>query len=238
MKIYLQVLALALLLPLGAAHAANASTADEVLQRHIEALGGHDKLARIQTRVMEAKISVGWFSAKMKSRLIRPNIYEAEATILGQGGGSGYDGTTGWVRKGSKISVAPDKELKRMLRGNSLDWDRKFKQFYPTRRLLPDETVDGKGVKAVELIADNGDREIWRFDTATGLLKQLETTKQDEENPEPVKIISNVSDYREVGGILVAHKIAGLEGKREFSMELLSVVFNQPVAPIRFPGTK
>lgn len=223
---------------MGPAIAAAPASADEVLKTYVDAIGGSEKLAHIQTRVMEAKISLGWLSLKLKSRLIRPNRFEDEASILGQGGGSGYDGTTGWTRKGSTVTVVQGKELKRMLRGHSLDWDRQFSHWYPTRRLLPDAEIDGVKVHVVEMIADTGDREIWRFDAATGLLKQLEGSKQDEKdkNAAPVKVVSNISDYRRVDGILLAFRITGTEGKKDFSMEVLSVVHNQALDPVKFPA--
>lgn len=216
--------------------AAAPASADEVLKAYVDAVGGSERLAQIRNRAMEAKVSIGWLSLTLKSRLIRPNLYVEEASILGQGGGSGYDGTTGWKRKGGDITVVQGKDLKRLLRGHSLDWDQHLTRWYPTRRLLPDAEVGDRKVRVVEMIADTGDREIWRFDAVTGLLLQLEGSQQ--ENPEEpaVTVISNISDYRRIDGILLAFKVSGTQGKKEFSMTLQSVVHNQPVEPVRFPA--
>jgi len=238
MNALLRSCTLALLLLATAAGAAPPANADEVLDRYIEALGGHERLGRIQSRVMESKISLGWLSLGLTSRILHPNRFEEQASILGQGGGSGYDGKTGWTRRGGKITVVQGKELTRMLRGHSLDWYRHFAQWYPTRRLLPDTQVDGVKLHVVEMISDMGDRQVWRFDADTGLLRQMEGSQQEDPKKPPVTVISNVGDYREVDGILLAFKVTGTEGSRKFSLTVESVQHNLPQEPIRFPGEK
>jgi hypothetical protein len=238
MKALLRACALALLLAAAPAGAAAPANADEVLKRYVDAMGGHEKLARIQSRRMEAKLSMGWISATLKSRIIHPNRFEEEASMLGMGMSSGYDGTTGWTRKGGKATVVQGKELTRMLRGHSLDWYRHFAAWYPTRKLLPDAQVDGVKVHVVEMVSDLGDRQVWRFDAATGLLKQMEATKQEDPKEPPVQVISTVADYREVDGILLAFKVTGTEGSKKFSLTVQSVQHNGPQEPIRFPAEK
>ena len=238
MKALLRSCIAALVLLSGTAGAAAPTTADQVVERHFAAIGGSENLARIQSRVMEAKISVGWISLRLKSRLQRPNHWEEEATILGQGGGSGYDGKTAWTRKGSKITVVQGKEFKRLLRGHSLDLDRHYKEWYPSRRLLPDAMVDSVKVNVLEMTAETGEREIWRFDASTGLLKQVEGDKLDTADTPPPRVISNVSDYRRIDGILLAHSVTGTEGSKKFSMTLESVQHNLPAVVIRFPGVE
>lgn len=212
--------------------------ADEVLQRYVDAVGGSEKLKAIRSRTMEARISMGWLSAKLKSRIVYPNRYVEEASIFGQDVESGYDGTTGWTRKGSKLRVVTDKALQRLLRGHSLDWDQQMPQWYPVRRLLPDEQLDGTTLHVVELTADTGEREIWRFDAATGLLRQFVGNKFDEDDPDkpPVPVTTTIDEYREVDGIRLAHKLTSVEGSTKVTMTVESVKHNQPQAPIQFPG--
>ncbi|HSW11263.1 MAG TPA: hypothetical protein VLI06_00395 [Solimonas sp.] len=239
MKTLLHLCGCALLAFAGIATAAPATTADQILDRYIAACGGSENLSRIRNRVMEAKISSGILSLKVKTQLVWPNLWDEQGSLLGIAAGSGHDGSTAWTIKGSDITVVQGKEFRRLLRGHSLDWHKQIRQWYPTRRLLPDAVVDGSKVQVLEMIADTGDREVWRFDAATGLLRQLESIKQEDDPDEPpVMIISNLGDYRQVDGVTLAFRITGTEGRKKFSLDMLSLVNNGKVEAPRFPAKK
>lgn len=232
----IRIFALSILLLALQVHAAAPSTADEVLQRYIAAVGGSERLGSIQSRTMETKMSVGWLSTKVSSRSLYPNHFEQEASFLGKRFGSGYDGTTGWKRDGSKVTEVSGKELKRLLREHSLDWDRQLTQWYPIRNRLPDAQLDGTTLHVVEMMTDTEEREIWRFDAETGLLKQLERSVQDDPAKPAVLVVSTVDEYREVDGIRLPFKISGVGDSKTFTMTVESVQHNQPQAPIRAPS--
>jgi len=208
--------------------------ADRVLAAYIEAVGGPAALASIQSRTMESTLSSGLLRMKLKSRLQRPDRFEDESSLLGFTAGAGYDGTRGWTRKGSKIEPVQGVELSRALRGHTLDWSRQYKSFYPVRRRLPDAEVEGVKVQVVELTASTGEKEIWRFDAATGLLKQLEGLKFEKDKP-PVPVLSTLGDYRLVDGLRLPFRMTGSDGSREFTVVVTSLVHNQPGAPIVYP---
>ncbi len=223
------------LLSTGSAFAEDESAAaDAVLRTYIEACGGRENLERIQNRVTESKLSMGWISAGVKSTLVRPDRFIDEAKLLGMASGSGYDGTTGWTREGSKLTPVNGAELTRLLRGHSLDWYSQYPNWYPVRRRLPDAMLDGTTVHVVELTAATGEKEIWRFDARTGLLSQIEGFKF-EKDKEPVKIISTLGDYKKVDGVALPHSVEATDGKRTFSAVVESLQHNQSIPEIRFP---
>lgn len=208
--------------------------ADAVIAAYVKATGGAEALAKIQNRVTETKISMGWLSAHAKSVLVRPDRFEDSASMIGLSTGSGYDGAAGWKRKGSKVEALAGPELVRLQRGHLLDLGNALPTFYPVRTQLPDAEVDGTKVHVLEMTTSTGEKEIWRFDAATGLLKQLEGFNF-EKGKEPVKVVSTLSDYRRVDGVMVPWRIVASDGKREMTMEVESLLQNQAVAPIVAP---
>lgn len=235
----LRSLAATLLLALACTSAARAAdvalTADAVLARYIDAVGGSAKMAAVQSRISESTLSMGILSMHLKSVMVRPDRFQDSGSMLGIKAGSGYDGTTGWTSKGSKVEVAQGDDLIRLVRGHSLSPDKMVPVWYPQRRLLPDATVDGTATHVVEMTAVNGDKETWRFDAATGLLLQVENFKF-EKGKEPVKMVTTISDYRTVDGVRLPFKAVGTDGKKTFTMTVDSLVQNQPTDPIKFPG--
>ncbi|MES2684245.1 MAG: hypothetical protein V4650_12065 [Pseudomonadota bacterium] len=209
--------------------------ADRILKTYVEAVGGSGALARIQSRQFKTTLSSGLLRMKVDSRLVRPNLFEEQSTFLGFSSSNGHDGRTGWNRKRGKTEIVQGVELARMLRGHSLDWDQQLQRWYPTRQRLADAEVAGVKVQVVELTAATGEKEIWRFDAATGLLKQIEGFKFEKDKP-PVKIVSSLDDYRKVDGVLLPHRMTATDGKREFLIVMSDLVHNQVKEPIRLPA--
>lgn len=222
--------------PSRAAPAANESAAaDAVLQSHIEASGGSSNLARIQNRVTESKLSMGWLSATLKSTLVQPNLFLDEASMLAVSSSSGYDGHAGWKRDGSKLESLQGSELTRMLRGHSLDWYLKLQSWYPVRKRLPDAELEGTPVHVLELTASTGEKEIWRLDARSGLLRQVEGFAFEKDKP-PTKAVTTFSDYRKIDGIVLPYKTTITDGKRTFTAVVGSLKHNQPVTPPKLPA--
>lgn len=217
---------------------AQALTADQVVDRYIEAMGGARALGAIQSRETEGVVKIGWVTVKTHSRLERPNHYVDSMTVLGIfAGDNGYDGKRAWARKRSDAKLVTGDDFKRAIRGHSLDWNLQFRIWYPVIHLLPDSEVDGTPVHSIEAIADNKDREIWRFDAQTGLLKQMEGLVKDEDG-KMVPATFKISDYRKVDGIMLPFKAEGVSNGKTVVSTLTSVVQNQKFEPIVFPESK
>jgi outer membrane lipoprotein-sorting protein len=80
-----------------AAAAASAQTADEVIEKYIQAKGGREKLKAVQTVRMTGKMDVGnGMQAPFIMEMKRPHKMRMEFTIQGMTGVQAFDGTTGW----------------------------------------------------------------------------------------------------------------------------------------------
>src|SRR5688572_5619877 len=102
-----RAMAAALLLALGAAPAA-AQTADEIIEKHLAAMGGREALGRIRTRISTGSITlttaVGPVSGSVESFAKAPNrsrtLITLDLTAFGAGkivNDQRFDGTTGFI---------------------------------------------------------------------------------------------------------------------------------------------
>ncbi len=74
-------------------------TADQIVQKHTEALGGAEKLNAIRTLVATGKASIlGQTEAQLMIQVKRPNLMRLEITFRGQKIVQAFDGVTAWTR--------------------------------------------------------------------------------------------------------------------------------------------
>lgn len=76
--------------------AVQAQTADEIINKHLTARGGKDKIKAVQTARMTGKMNAQGMEAPITLELSRPNKMRMEFTIQGMTGIQAYDGKSGW----------------------------------------------------------------------------------------------------------------------------------------------
>src|SRR3984885_4434809 len=73
-------------------------TADQIVQKHVEAIGGEAKLNAIQTLVVSGKASIlGQTEAPLTIQVKRPNQLRLEITYQGKKIVQAFDGVTAWT---------------------------------------------------------------------------------------------------------------------------------------------
>src|SRR5258706_11447618 len=72
-------------------------TADELVQKNIEARGGLDKIKAIKSIRMSGKSVAGGFNATVGQESLRPNLVRETFSIQGMTAVQAYDGSTGWA---------------------------------------------------------------------------------------------------------------------------------------------
>jgi len=77
--------------------AVQAQTADEIINKNLEARGGKDKIKAVQTARMTGKLVMGQgMEAPITMELARPHKMRMEFTLQGMTGIQAFDGKTGW----------------------------------------------------------------------------------------------------------------------------------------------
>jgi outer membrane lipoprotein-sorting protein len=217
-------LALTFLPALSGAANAQTLTADQVVEKHLTALGGRDALAKLTSRRATGTISVdtpmGALAGLIEMSAKTPNKMRVAVRIdLTAVGGPGemiqevlFDGTTGWLLN-SLTGDAP-------MEGDQLESARN--EFFPTPllryteqgrkiELLPSAEVNGKKAYVLQVSPKTGPVEKMFFDAESFMLVRTMSTIN---SPQlgSVEQVSDASDFRTVDGVKVAFAMAQSAG--------------------------
>ncbi|HXW61098.1 MAG TPA: hypothetical protein VEJ45_00735 [Candidatus Acidoferrales bacterium] len=192
-----------------AKQAAEPTTADQILDRFLEAEGGRAAFEKLTSRVMTGTVSVPSMSltGTVELREKAPDRSLGIITINGASYRQGFDGTSGWTDD-------PQNGL-RDLTGTELAEIRRESDFYHTldlRKLYAKFTLTGKQeigereTYVVEAVAtEGGPPEKMYFDVASGLL--VRNTSQ-RHGPDGVsEFLQEYDDYRKIDGIQLPQTI-------------------------------
>lgn len=208
--------AIAAVLAVAAAQAqtpeAPALTIDEVIAKNLEARGGKDKIAAVQSARFTGHMTMG---EGMEAPLVlvwrRPNLVRMEFTIQGMTGVQAYDGKTGWAvmpfmgKKDPEPMTADElkdvEDMGDLFEGPLFDYAAKGHQV----ELVGKEDVEGTPAYKLKLTKKNGDV-VSMFLDADAFL-EIKTEGKSIRRGQEVEFESSEGDYKEVGGILFPHSM-------------------------------
>lgn len=226
-----------LLIPAGI----SAQTADEVLQKYINARGGLEKIRAIQTERISGTISFGpGEEGPFLVERARPLKMHMEIAMAGQTLIRVFDGkSTGWIYNpfAPNPSVQPmgPGELAGMVEeadfeGPFIDVKEKGNQV----EFAAKDTVDGKAANKLKVITKKGETNYFYFDAEGGLLLKWEGVRKTGE--QEVLWQSYFRDYRDVQGVkypfVVESNAPGTDQTQKIVAEKIEV--NLPIAETEF----
>jgi len=158
-----------------------AQTAEELVQKNIEAKGGMEKIKAIKSIRMTGRLNAGGgFTAALGQENERPNLLRETFSLQGMTAITGYDGTTGWQIQ--PFGGHKDPEL---IGGDQLhdvqidaDFDGPlvdYKEKGNTVEYLGHDTVDGDDALRLKVTLKNGDIVYYYLDPDTFLEIRRET---------------------------------------------------------------
>jgi len=171
-----------------------------VLDRYVEAVGGREAVARLTSRVMTGRLVTD-----LPSR--QPPVHESDRfsivaktprrylVVQQSASGTrrdGYDGERCWSASGAEVKLDARCDL-----GFAWFLDPqnalRLREYFPEMKLRGVMTLDGRSTYRVDI--DDEPSHALHFDAQTGLLVRL-------------GIFGELSDYREVDGVLVPFRLA------------------------------
>jgi hypothetical protein len=192
-----------------------AQTAEQVIDRHITAIGGSAALASVETMryVRTVFNTEGDVTTQQSRRTIytkRPYFHRNEDPETGRIYIS--DGRAAWS---GRLAAEGDSVIwseARVLQSRDLDLDRLFGSFigFAEKGHVAEYAGrmerEGVHLNVVRVTWTEGDQWEFYFDSATGLWYGMNGYP---ENPDG---LTRVDDYRRVGGILVPHRNSSIDG--------------------------
>ncbi len=217
------------LLTLLVTSAAAAQTVDEIIQKYVEATGGYEKWKSIQSIKMTGTVQVQNIEMPFVRYGKRPNKFRLEATMQGQTMVQAYDGKTAWwifpFMGSLEPQIMPQEQAEEIilqadLEGPFIDYKKKGHKI----ELLGKEDVEGTEAYKLKITYKNG-TEVYSYLDAEYFLEIRQVTRRRRRGRE-IEIVSNLGDYKKVGGVLLPHSMTVVTGPRVTSVTVDSVEWN------------
>ena len=221
--------------PAPSAAAATSPTADEVLDKYLQAVGGADAVKKITSRVEKGNILVGGNKTPVDVFAKAPN---KRVTVSHQQNGdsfTAFDGTAGWMGNSSRQvrDMSAAESANSMIDSAfALAADLKAKQTFKQFRLGRPDKIGDRDVYVLSARAPGMPNVRLYFDEQTGLLTRVVKYTDVGLGVMPVQI--DYADYRDADGIKIPFRWTLSRPGGRFAIQIDSVQQNVPVDDAKF----
>ncbi len=217
-----------------AAAAGAQPTADDILNKYTNAIGGAAAIDKLKTRVMKGNYTLaGGATGSFEINQTAPDkVYATRSTQQGTIE-QGFNGLAGWSKDGHGVTELHPDQLNELKLEYQFFRDLKLREQY-TRINLRRDKLNGRDVFVVSGARPDKRRERLYFDAESGLLlRRLGFTET------PLGILpdqTDFEDYREVDGVKVPFTVTSaiVGGYSTASRKFTEIKFNVPVDDSRF----
>ncbi len=214
-------------------------SADQILDKYLEAVGGAAAVERIATRVERGTFISGDNRLPLEIYSKSPN--KRAVVTHGPNGDviSGFNGTAGWIE--ITASSPPGRDLTPSeIAAEKLDADLKFalhaRELLKGLSVLPPEEIDGKQMYVVSGKPENMRPARLYFDEQTGLLARVLRYIEVPLGFTPEQ--TDYADYREVGGVKIPFRITQARVSGRSVIQIDTVQQNGPIDESRFSHSR
>jgi hypothetical protein len=178
-------------------------TAQQVVARYVQAIGGLQALSGQQYRHMQTEMSMpAGLTVNMDAYQARAgNKFVVKMEIPGMGNmGMGYDGQTAWsTNPMSGPKILEGKELAETLRQYDFEYNLNFIRMFASMATVGRDTVNGESCIEVRMVTQRGDEVLNCFADDDGIL--IGGTAHIATEAGIAESQMTFSDYRDFGGI-------------------------------------
>jgi outer membrane lipoprotein-sorting protein len=245
-KHYLPWLLCLLVAPVWVTQAAT-QTADEVVEKHLAAMGGREALGKLTSRKATGTITLttpnGNLTGPVEMYTKVPNKVRAyivlDLTPMGMNDkltvDQKFDGTTGWtldsMQGNNQITGNQLDNMKNAIFPSAL---LNYKAAGTTVELLPNETVAGKAAIVLRLTPKAGSVSKLFLDAVTYLPFRSTATINMPQMGGDIEQMGEASDYRTVDGVKVPFKSVNTTPLQTVTITLTTVEHNVPIDDAMF----
>lgn len=223
-----------------------AQTADELVQKNIQAKGGIDKIKAIHSLRMAGKLQQGSFTIRLQSDTMAPNLVRQMVTIQGMTQVQAYDGAGAWQInpfQGRKDPERMGEDDTRDLQDDSdfygplVDYRNKGN----TVEYLGHDTVDGDDAYRLKITLKNGDIMYYFLDPDTYL--EIRTEKQEFIRGSVRETFSELGSYKKVNDVYFPFAIESgskqsPNDRAKITVEKIEANVPLDASEFNMPGTK
>ena len=224
------------ILPLGASPAPaeqpaakDAPSADQILDRYVDTIGGAAALDKLATRATKgALVSESGRTYTLEIVQKAPNLGLLTATSpKGNVSRDGFDGSMAWNSAGSSVFPSQGLEGARIARDSEFFVATNVKKHFPRRFLAGTEVVGGEEAYLVRAGGHGDVSEMLFFSVKSGLLLRRIVLTQTALGRFVEQ--TDYSDYREVDGVKLPFTVARMEVNTRYTEKYSEIKHNVPV---------
>jgi hypothetical protein len=156
--------ALAFVLIVGIVNNLSAQNLDEIVNKHIKAMGGADKLSKLQSLKITAEMDIMNMKVPITTTIIQNKGFRSETTVQGMTVVQAVNGNTGWainpMTGQTKATALPEEAVKSMAAETDLTGLYNYKEKGYTLTLDGEEDLAGIKVYKVSMTLKNGIKRI------------------------------------------------------------------------------
>lgn len=221
-------LALAAPLALGLAAPATAQSVEEVLAKHYEAIGGLETWQSVESMRLDGKMVISAMGIEGPFTMVakRPGKARMEFTIQGMTGIQATDGETAWMimpfMGSTEAERMPEEQAEVFRREADIDGPLVgWKESGHEVELVGREEVEGTQAFRVKLTYSDGSVRHYYLDAEYYLPVRIEDSREIQGST--VTVEQSLGDYRDVGGLVMAHTIEVTSPGQPGSSQVLTV---------------
>lgn len=217
-----------------------AQTADELIEKNVQAKGGREKIQAIKTLRMSGKMALGQgMEAPVTMEMSRPDKMRVEFVVQGMTGVQTYDGKDAWAVMPFMGKTEPEAISGKQLESiqEQADFDgilMDYKEKGHKVELVGKEDLEGTPAYKLKVTKKNGDTGYYWLDAETFL--DLKASGKTVVNGQEIEGETYFGDYKESGGVMFAHsvenKAVGMPGSMTITIDKVEV--NPDLAAERF----
>jgi outer membrane lipoprotein-sorting protein len=190
----------------GTCNGISAQTADQIIDQYAKALSPNG--VALTTISLDMRVETMGMVITGNMKLKRPNMSRSETTMAGETSVTVSDGQTAWLAEGGSVTEIPVEDAEE----SSLDALGNYVEEYKAEGYTFSYAGTTPGGHKLKAEREMGEASYFYFDGTTHLLAKIE--------PESLDGITVLTDYRNMGGIMIPHtfSVTGPEGS-------MSIVF-------------
>jgi hypothetical protein len=187
-------------------------TADELINKNIQAKGGMDAIKAIKSIRMSGRLDAGGgFTGRVGQENMRPNLLRETFSLQGMTAVQAYDGSTAWQIQpfgGHKDpQLMGEDDVRDLLIDSDFDGPLvDYKAKGNTVEYLGHDTLDGDDVLRLKVTLKNGDIVYYYLDPDTFL--EIRTERQEFVRGSVRENVADLGSYKKVGGVMYPFSLA------------------------------
>ena len=200
-------------------------TAEKVLKKYIDAIGGKESISKVKDLTIISNASMMGRDIKITQKMMTPNKSFMEMNMGGMVVSKQvFDGKNASVSQMGQQVPIDDKTLKETAIGSTLFSEMKYADLGVKTKLTGVEQIDGADAYVIELELPTGSKATHYFGVESGL-KVRESKTSDTPQGSFTQTVT-FSDYKAVDGVKYPYKMSMSFGPQNMNAEVVSIEVN------------